>query len=444
MIRIEHACTAVLMMGMTAACTQPVNDLPGSLASASKSASTDDSTPAKKSASKDESPTYAETESPPGDTLAPPTSTPTKAAAPLGIDVNFNGAAGQQFDANVKIFRSCSDMGVDFNQASVADGTSLMLVDVYTKKVVATLEGAAFQAAQQELTDGDGKLHVPVDAGVIPTTAAEYAIVIGGDDRFGSPDACGVDIAPHDDKDRGVKGSAGNFPTGRVIVATRAIGGSGCGIVGFLQAYYDAGSGQVVARPSSPIVIAADNEGRAGFPAGSTHLGCDEHESPLVVDLGGKGITLGAITPDTFDIDGDGKRDALGWVSSSDTPFLVRDTNANGIVDGPTELFGNRTVSSALNGFEALAKFDANADGQIDARDPVWSTLRLWSDKNHDGRTDEGELETLPARGVASLATGYIDVKEQLATGTIRQRGGATLTNDRIAPIADVWFDRRF
>ncbi|HEV7905639.1 MAG TPA: hypothetical protein VGO96_17495, partial [Pyrinomonadaceae bacterium] len=59
------------------------------------------------------------------------------------------------------------------------------------------------------------------------------------------------------------------------------------------------------------------------------------------------------------------------------------------------------------NGFLALKVFDANGDGVINANDPVYSQLRLWTDTDHDGRSDQGELTTLSARGGKNISTDF-------------------------------------
>lgn len=449
----------VIAMGSVACAEAPVPELGGARSASSGDDESDDTGRASKSKDRgsksddvgsddadDESGTAAKPASskPDTDSSDPSTVAPT-------IEVSFAASAGQKF-GNVPIHRSCSDMGADFNQATVADGTSMALVDVNTQKVLVKVEGAALKAIKDELLSGSGKLKIELpgsDGGGVPAQAAEYAIIMGGDSRFGSPAACGESLAPKDEQDRGVKGSAGRFPTGRTIVFDRGVGGTGCGIVGFLQAYYDASKGIVYARPSSPIVIAADDEGRAGFPKGNGYPGCDAHASPLVLDLSGSGVELSKARADVFDIDGNGTRDAMSWVSSNDTPFLVRDANGNGLVDGATELFGNHTDRTSQNGFDALSHFDDVPDGVIDAKDAVWASLRLWFDRDHDGVTGPGELETLEARGITSLATTYVSTSERLMSGgtfagSIRQRGAATTGDGRSVPVLDVWFERSF
>ncbi len=91
---------------------------------------------------------------------------------------------------------------------------------------------------------------------------------------------------------------------------------------------------------------------------------------PLVLDLDGNGITTSGINPSApilFDQDGDGIKNAAGWIASGEA-IVVRDLNGNGTIDSGREIFGDNTIlttgpkagQTAANGFEALADLDSN------------------------------------------------------------------------------------
>jgi hypothetical protein len=133
--------------------------------------------------------------------------------------------------------------------------------------------------------------------------------------------------------------------------------------------------------------------------------------SPIIVDLSGHGFILtDAANGVEFDISGTGRPMQMGWTApGADNAFLALPGDDGEIHNGK-QLFGSFTAqpeSDTPNGFSALAVYDANHDGVIDARDPIWPKLRLWIDADHNGVAQTNELHTLPSMGVNSLSLRY-------------------------------------
>lgn len=110
----------------------------------------------------------------------------------------------------------------------------------------------------------------------------------------------------------------------------------------------------------------------------------------------------------SFDIDGSGTKRLVAWTAAdSEIAFLALDRNGNGVIDDGTELFGFGTPllngKKARDGFIVLADYDMNHDGVIDASDPVWRSLLLWIDRNHDGISQPDELIPVASSGMTNI-----------------------------------------
>lgn len=162
-------------------------------------------------------------------------------------------------------------------------------------------------------------------------------------------------------------------------------------------------------------------------------LSCDHRFhtfSPIVLNLEDDGM-VATLPPSEsnvfFDLDGNGIKDKTGWIKGA-SGLLARDIDKNGRIDDGRELFGEATLvdgKNAENGYQALAQFDTNGDGEIDARDKIYSELLVWRDLNGDGTSQSFEMKSLADLGITSIKTTYDLVKadDQLQADSARSEG---------------------
>ncbi len=114
---------------------------------------------------------------------------------------------------------------------------------------------------------------------------------------------------------------------------------------------------------------------------------------PLVINFDGDVAEL-SDQKFFFDIDGDGEKDEVSYLGSG-SGYLALDKIGDGTINDGNELFGPQTG----NGFDDLAKYDADGNGWIDENDPIWSQLKIWC-KNEDGTE---ALYTLAEKGLGAI-----------------------------------------
>ncbi|MBL4645737.1 MAG: hypothetical protein JKY99_04690 [Rhizobiales bacterium] len=143
--------------------------------------------------------------------------------------------------------------------------------------------------------------------------------------------------------------------------------------------------------------------GMGGF--GSFGGGGGGAGKPIVLDLDGDGIEL--IRPEDgvvfFDIDGDGAADQTGWVASDDA-LLVYDKQQDGQVTDIDEVSFVGYVDGADSDLDGLHHFDTNNDGILDANDAEFGKFAVWQDVDGDAVVDAGEMFSLTAAGIKSIA----------------------------------------
>jgi hypothetical protein len=150
-----------------------------------------------------------------------------------------------------------------------------------------------------------------------------------------------------------------------------------------------------------------------------------------VIDIGGGGLHLTSAADGVlFKLNLDPKLE-WAWTQGSTNAWLAL-PDENGLVLSGKQLISNVMTlpdgTNAPNAFEALAAYDnplngGNGDGVIDAKDAIFSKLRLWIDANHDGLSESSELFTLPELGISAIHLDYkADGKQDQYGNTFRYR----------------------
>jgi hypothetical protein len=148
--------------------------------------------------------------------------------------------------------------------------------------------------------------------------------------------------------------------------------------------------------------------------------------SLFIVDVKGDGYRLTrAVDGVLFDIDLRGTKVRTAWTAAgSDDSFLVVDTNGNGRIDDAGEMLGDawRMTDGArvATGFLSLVVIQGFAPdvikgpvpqeariASVDRNDEVFARLRLWTDGNHDGQSEPGELRSLAEADIAAIHLGF-------------------------------------
>jgi hypothetical protein len=127
---------------------------------------------------------------------------------------------------------------------------------------------------------------------------------------------------------------------------------------------------------------------------------------PLVLNTAGGAPTLGTGTQ-AVDVNNDGQAETVASLGAG-TSYLVRDLNANGVVDGSAELFGPATN----NGFAELAALDHDHSGWVDQGDAAFAQLGLWNG------AAGAAIQSLADAGVGAIHTGSIATPYTYGTST--------------------------
>lgn len=127
--------------------------------------------------------------------------------------------------------------------------------------------------------------------------------------------------------------------------------------------------------------------------------------TPIVLSLKSGLHIADLLTPDavvSFDLRGHGAAERWPWVRG-DTGLLVWDPNRRGEITSGRQLFGGYTFQIfRADGYDALAALDDDGDGFL--RGAELAGIRVWFDRDGDGRSAPAEVVDLATLGIVGLA----------------------------------------
>jgi hypothetical protein len=100
-----------------------------------------------------------------------------------------------------------------------------------------------------------------------------------------------------------------------------------------------------------------------------------------------------------FDMNGDGFEEYVEWVGANDGLLMVYDKEGT----SGKNLFGN--AGGFADGFEKLSSLDKNVDKKLTGQE--LASLSVWQDKNRNGITDKGEVNSVVALGITEIQTSH-------------------------------------
>ena len=126
--------------------------------------------------------------------------------------------------------------------------------------------------------------------------------------------------------------------------------------------------------------------------------------TPIVFSLNPNARLDDLLAPDVavdFDLRGYGPRQRWPWVRAT-TGFLVWDPLHTGRITSGQQLFGGYTFQLfRRDGYDALAALDDNGDGVLSGAE--LRGIRVWFDRNGNGRCEPGEVVDLDTLGITAI-----------------------------------------
>ena len=124
---------------------------------------------------------------------------------------------------------------------------------------------------------------------------------------------------------------------------------------------------------------------------------------PIVFDLEGDGLDLTSVDASmVVSRLSSGEMARTSWVGPRDG-ILAVDRNGDGQINNLSEISFVQDKEGATTDLEGLRGWDSNGDGKLNALDEGWGRLKIWVDRNQNGRSTNGELRTLEEAGITEI-----------------------------------------
>jgi hypothetical protein len=171
-------------------------------------------------------------------------------------------------------------------------------------------------------------------------------------------------------------------------------------------------------------------------PARSRQLREDGTSEVLVINLDGRGVCLTSVVDGVLSNPAS-STDRNGWTCTGrQDAFVVSDHTRDGRIQGEI-LGGLMGPPNGLQYLQAVSRSGAagRRAGQpvapgldvIDVHSDIYSSLAVWIDLDHDGQSQEGELQSLAHAGIESISLSMKTVREDVRGNIITGRSVAKL-----------------
>lgn len=172
-----------------------------------------------------------------------------------------------------------------------------------------------------------------------------------------------------------------------------------------------------------------------------TSVGGGGGKKPVTLDLSGNGLQFTNIDDASvyFDVNDDGWREHIAWVSPEDG-LLALDIDGDRIIKSIDEISFVGYKEGARTDLEGLQAFDSNHDGTLSKLDERWGEFGVWQDKNSNGSTETGEFAYLSETDIASISLKSDEKQEIIGDVTLLGKASYETTGGDVHEVGDVAF----